>query len=108
MYKSVAIQPLMGNKYEVLKDITYKDIVVPEGYKTNGANIPRLFWPIFPPNKSDLMPAVIIHDFLCDQEEYKKADTYFAEVLEILQIRAIDRFLLVYAVKVYHKLRYGV
>ena len=107
-YSDVVISPLRGHKYKVLEPIRYKDVVVPVGYLTNGANVPRLFWSLYPPNKSDLLPAVIIHDYLCDQEQYEKADQYFDEVLEILQVKKIDRFLLVWVVKIYHKIRYKI
>ncbi len=106
MYSQVKIQPLKNNKFKILEDIVYKDIVIPRDYETNGADVPRLFWLYIPPNKSDILPAVIIHDYLCDKEEYEKADAYFEEVLVELGIKNLDRFLLVKSVRLYHKLKY--
>lgn len=105
-YDQVKIQPLPADKYLVLEDITFKDVVVPKNFKTNGADVPRLLWSIYPPNKSDFLPAVIIHDYLCDKEEYEKADNYFEEVLVELGIKNLDRFLLVKSVRLYHTIRY--
>jgi len=105
-YSDIHITPLRGNRYKINKAITYKDITVPEGYRTNGADIPRIFWSIFPPNKSDYLPAVIIHDYLCDLEDYTKADLYFYEILQELGVHKVSRWLLVNSVKAYHKVRY--
>ncbi len=108
MYSQVKVSPLAGDKYEILEDIIYKDIVIPKGYKTNGADIPRAFWSYMPPNKSDILPAVIVHDFLCDLEQYEKADKYFEEVLILLGIRGFDLFVLTKSVRVYHKVKYKI
>jgi hypothetical protein len=80
-YSDVFIQPLDNNKYILAIEIKYKNITVPKGFITNGADIPRLLWSFIPPNKSDLMPAVIVHDYLCYIEQYTMADKYFEEIL---------------------------
>ena len=89
LYNSLHISPRPGDKYKLIESFTYKDVTVPKGYHTNGANIPILLWSIWPPNRSDYLPAVVIHDYLCDLEEYEKADEYFKEILEILDINKI-------------------
>jgi len=89
-----------------VKSIVYKDVVVPAGYITNGADSPRLFWFIYPPNRTDILPAVIFHDYLCEKEDYEKADRYFDEILELLGVKRFDRWVLVTAVRLYHKIRY--
>ncbi len=102
MYSQVKLQPLKNNKFRILEDIVYKDIKIPKDYETNGADIPRIFWSFIPPNKSDILPAVIVHDFLCDKGEYKKADEYFEECLLVLGVKKIDKYLLVKSVRIYH------
>lgn len=106
-YSDICITPLKGDKYKILKDIRYKEIFIEAGYVTNGADIPRIFWSVFPPNKSDYLPAVIIHDYLCDREDYTLADKYFEEILTLLGVGPISRFLLVSSVKIYHKAKYN-
>jgi len=108
IYSQVIVQPLKGDKYKLLEDFQYKTVLVPKGYKTNGANIPRLFWAIYPPNKSDFLPAVIIHDYLCDKEEYKKADDLFEECLRELGVTSFDLTVLVKSVRIYHKIKYKI
>jgi hypothetical protein len=108
MYERIKLQPLASHKFKLLEDFTYRDVVVPKGYKTNGADIPRIFWSIYPPNRSDFLPAVIIHDYLCDKGEYKRADDLFEECLKELGVKRFDVVVLVGAVRLYHKLRYKI
>jgi hypothetical protein len=102
-YSDVGVQPLKSHKYRMLTALYYKDIKVPRGYRTNGADIPRLLWWVFPPNDSDILPAVIVHDFLCDRGHYCKADRYFNEIMKELQVSKTKRKILHKAVSLYTK-----
>ena len=104
---SIVTSPYGQRRLRLRRAFTYKDIKVPVGYITNGASVPRFFWWYQPPFDPAILPAVIIHDFLCDKEQYKKADRYFKEILELLDISATRVKILVGAVRVYHKIRYG-
>ena len=106
-YSDVQVQPLREKKYKLLQPITYKDVTVPAGYRTNGADVPRVFWSFCPPNTSDILPAVIVHDYLCYLEAYKKADDYFEEILILLKIRPWKVKILVHSVRIYHYLTKG-
>ena len=55
MYKTCA--PLF---YDIDDDI----VVIPAGFKTDLASIPRSLWSFISPARSDLMGASILHDFL--------------------------------------------
>lgn len=107
-YSDIQIQPLANHKFKVLQDIIFEDIVVPKGYKTNGADIPRVFWSIYPPNRADYLPAVILHDYLCDLEEYKKADDIFEKALRMLGVHKRTIWILVKAVRFWHRVKYGI
>lgn len=106
-YDVVVISPTSDNRYILKKELGYRDIVIPIGYKTNGANIPHLLWNIVPPFKPKYLPAVIVHDYLCDQKLYHKADTYFKEILYSLEYSIITRGM-VLIVRLYHRFKYGV
>lgn len=105
-YSDIQVSPIKDNKYKVLTDIVYKDIIVPTGYRTNGADIPRIFWSFYPPNRSDYLPAVIVHDYLCDLELYGKADKYFEEIMELMHIKKSTRLIMVGAAKLFHRIMY--
>ena len=91
MYERIKLQPLASHKFKLLEDFTYRDVVVPKGYKTNGADIPRIFWSIYPPNRSDFLPAVIIHElnwYKCYIEIDLKFDT-LDEIIDWTDISVI-------------------
>ncbi|MGP1484757.1 MAG: DUF1353 domain-containing protein [Campylobacter sp.] len=78
--KRPLLKPFDKDKFELMQDyeidpanlgLNAKKIKIPKGYKTNGANVPRLFWCIFAPNSPEYLSAVLVHDFLCDEAELK-------------------------------------
>lgn len=91
-------------KSELVEEIT---VEVPKGYKTNGANIPRIFWSIFPPNSPEYLSAVIAHDYLCDAKLYALADEALRHIMANLGVAKWKIYCFYYACRVWHKLRYG-
>ena len=77
----IELKPLSSNKFELLEDYSYKDIVIPKGFITDGATVPRWFWIVVPPFKPRHLPAVIVHDYLIGKGEIKKGNKYFRELL---------------------------
>jgi len=106
-YSDFKVYPMRNHRYKIIEDIQYYNVIVPKGYKTNGGNIPRLFWSILPPNDSEMLPLYIIHDYLCDLEQYKKADTYLYKVGLDLKVSKWKLKLVYYAIRLYHKIRYN-
>ena len=100
------ISPTQDNKYVLLDDYKILNVTVPKYYKTNGANIPRVFWFIIPPFKPKYLPAVIVHDYLCDKEEYTRADEMFTSILHNIE-KSWKTTTMIWAVKAYHKIKYG-
>jgi len=107
MQNYLHLTPTHNNKFIIVEDFKYKDVVVPQGYKTNGANIPRALWCIVPPFKPKYLKAVVLHDYLCDKEEYKKADEVFEEVLFSIE-KSLKTKMMIKAVKLYHKFKYKI
>lgn len=108
LFNNLTIRPRDADTYKIIDDYIYKDITVPAGYHTDGASVPRIFWIFWPPNRSAYLPAVIIHDYLCDLEEYEKADRYFKEIMEILEVNPITIFSFHKFVITYHWIRYDI
>lgn len=105
--KTPILQPSLDNTFIVAKPFRVNSsLTIPKGYKTNGANIPRVFWFIIPPFKPKYLPAVVVHDFLCDKERYKLADKIFEELLFSIE-KSLKTKIMVLAVKLYHFFRYG-
>jgi len=100
-YSNIDVSPLSNHRYILNREFRYRDVVVPVGFVTNGADIPRVFWSFYPPNRSDYLPAVIVHDYLCSFQEFEKADRYFKEILIALGISDFDVFVLWGGVRIY-------
>ena len=105
-YSDFKLQPLRNHKFKLLEKVKYKDLTIPKNFRTDGASVPRIFWSIFPPNRTDYLPCAIIHDYLCDKGEYKKADKYFKECLKEISVSKFTRYVFYYAVRIYHKIKY--
>lgn len=120
---NLILSALSNGNYLVIKpycvQLNSGDLIhIYRGYQTNGADIPRLFWRLYPPYSPEYMPAVVIHDFLCDkaietakdkkelQEKFLYADNAFREILERLNISKSKVKVFYNAVRLWHKMRY--
>lgn len=65
---NACIVPMKGYEYKTCKNmkvtIDDKKYVVPKGFETDLASIPRLLWPIFAPQYSGFVAPAILHDYL--------------------------------------------
>ncbi|AQW82904.1 DUF1353 domain-containing protein [Campylobacter pinnipediorum] len=116
--KRVIVKPFSKDKFELAEDFIFGYIKVPKGYKTNGANIPRLLWSLFPPNAPEYLSAIVIHDYLCDVADstikdnilknvnFKYADDMLLKALLTLSVNKFKSRLFYYSCRAYHKLRY--
>lgn len=75
-------------------------ITVPEGYCTDFASVPRIFWSIIPPIGL-YGKAAVIHDYLCDEQTRtrKEADLIFREAMSVLKVSPLQIFSMYYAVR---------
>lgn len=79
--------------YALTDDLTYDSsdgnmhIVVPKGFVTNLASVPRLFWAVLPPTGRYALPAVI-HDYLYWFQPYPKsaADGVLRDAMQQQQV----------------------
>ena len=107
------LKPVGKYQFELVENYRYRDIVVPKGYITDGASVPRIFWSIFPPNKAEYLSAAIVHDYLTDIVIEKKSITFrsvdntFRDMLIDLNVNKIEVKVLYWSVRLYHLLRYG-
>lgn len=90
-------------------------VSVPEGYVTDFATIPRIFWSIIPP-WGKYGKAAVIHDFLCTDGYYfreidgkrlqvavtrEEADNIFLEAMTVLNVDEVTRSAMYAAVRAY-------
>lgn len=121
MIEKPILIPINNNKFKLIKDYNVKlttgeTVLVSSGYETNGADIPRILWRLYPPFSPEYMPAVVIHDYLCDLADEKTdkkerkqaflfADKAFKDILEQLNISKIKVFLFYNAVRLHQTLK---
>lgn len=105
--KRPVLKPFSKDKFELVEDYRYGDVIVPKSYKTNGANVPRIFWSIFPPNSPEYLSAVIAHDYLCDKGFYKLADETLKEMMSELGVAKWKIWCFYTACRIWHKIKYG-
>lgn len=79
------------------KDLT---IVVPAGFSTDFASVPRIFWSILPP-WGPYAPAAIVHDYLYVTGiiPKKQADDIFLKIMKNLKVSKWKRNTMYQAVK---------
>ena len=109
-YTYLRVRPVKGNRWEIVDNYSKLGTFIPKGFITNGADVPRIFWSFFPPNRSDYFPAVVVHDFMCrdavDYYELLEADRELDTNLKRLQVGKVTRFCMVNACKMWHYFRY--
>lgn len=115
--KRVILKPFNEFSFELQEDYSFDfgflaKHTIKKGFKTNGADIPRMFWCFFPPNKPEYLSAVLIHDYLCDEAKntvslehkkraYEKADKVFYYAMQSLDTQKSTRLIFYYACRIY-------
>lgn len=89
-------------------------VIVPAGYLTDGASVPRMLWSLIPP-WGKYGQAAVLHDYLCDYGKIidkdkpvyitrKQIDEIFFEALEVLKVPKLTISLIKTGVNTYRKL----
>lgn len=80
-----------GDVYRVLRKfkVRYKDrqVTVPEGFESDGASIPRLFWRVITPADSRIIRAAFVHDYLYRKQPKNWTRQEADELFRLLCIR---------------------
>ena len=116
-FKRISVKPYDRYKFEVIEPLSVNlDIIkfiLPKGYTTDGASVPRVFWSLYPPYKPEWLTACVIHDFLCSRaihaddkkEAYRIADLALKEALEYLEVDKITTFMFYHFCDKIHKIK---
>ena len=99
-----------GRKWQLTRGFTYhvgskhsrNKIIVPAGFITDYASVPRFLWSLIPP-WGKYGKAAIIHDFLYQQRlcSRKFADTTFREAMQVLGVKSWRVFSMYWAVRMF-------
>jgi len=94
---------------DVLPERTY--IIVPEGFETNFASIPRIFWNIYPPMDPKYGKAAVIHDYLYSKDcsinlPRELCDKIFLEAMTVLGAGKFQKILFYILVRIFGESHY--
>lgn len=91
------------NRFVLLSDYRTPEVIVPCGFKTDGASVPRILQNIFPVVYK-YFPACIVHDYMYSgilANTKKQADDLFNVNLQRLKISSWYRIPMVAAVRLF-------
>ena len=98
-------KPAYGKPFgvELLGELKYyskildSEVIVPKGFKSDGASIPRVIWSWLPPF-GKYLNAAIIHDYYyslgeqkCAPIDYKLATKVFREAMKVCRVNLVRR-----------------
>lgn len=88
-------------KYQLTQTIKCAGHVVPAGFVSDGATVPRILWPIFPPI-GRYLKATLVHDYYLQQGiDRKTCDQHFKQCLIALNVAPWRVNAMFYAVRGY-------
>jgi hypothetical protein len=87
--------------YDVGEEGSDTTVMVPQGFTTDFASIPRIFWAVLP-RWGKYGNAAVIHDYLYYQQKYKRkqADKIFLEAMAVLEVPAWQKYPIYGAVRI--------
>jgi len=102
-HKEIKCSKIEGRKFRILEDVEVFGVLIPEGYETNGASVPRLFWEILSPFTEGFR-AALVHDFRYTNSKEltrKETDKEFFNNLKKCGVNNIRRSLVWIAVRTF-------
>ena len=102
----------VGNGYFLLNEpLIYnskklnQQIIVPSGFLTDLASIPRLLWSIFPPF-GKYSRAAVVHDYILSKKYYynltkKEYDDIFLEAMKAYNVNVFTRNIFYYSLRLF-------
>lgn len=107
-YSPICIEPYKAYHYHVCTDIHFKienkNYVIPKGFETDLASIPRFMWPIIAPANSSFIKPAIVHDWFyrktCDYNR-KQTDLIFYHLLRNEGVSWAQASAMYYAVRLF-------
>ena len=99
--------------YYIGKENSESWVLIPAGYLTDGASVPRPFWSFIPP-WGQYGQAAVVHDYLCDYGQVNVGnelvniervdiDQVMIESMSVLKVPFVTRFFITLALWLYRK-----
>jgi hypothetical protein len=106
MFKSpLQVEKIGENKWELLAPLVYEGTrryIIPTGFKTDFASVPRIFWYLCPPIAGNHAEPSVLHDYLCENyDDQPHADKMFLEAMQANDVGWFKRTIMFQAVRLY-------
>jgi hypothetical protein len=106
----LVVEQISGGIWETHEAFTFTwngtEIIVPEGFKTDFASVPRPFR-MFVPKSGKYNQAAVVHDFIyvhqVERFTKQEADLIFLDGMKVLGVGRMKRTIMYYAVKYFGK-----
>ncbi len=110
----VCIKPYKNYRYHTCDDIRFvvdqEIYIIPKGFETDLASLPRMVWPLMAPAHSALIPPAIVHDWFyrktCDYTR-KQTDLIFYHMLKNDGISTLKASIMYYSVRLFGRPYYN-
>jgi hypothetical protein len=102
------VEKIGKRQWRLAKDFSALDITVPEGFRTDGASVPRALWWMFDP-AGELFEAAVVHDYMYSKAISNKAtaDECFYLVALLYGVKSWKAKLAYLTVKLLGRGQYG-
>ena len=116
IYKPIKFEPVPNTTtIKVVEEYEFKNLAsihkIPVGFISDGASIPRPFWPFtYPPFHPKVITGAAVHDYLYRYKKVRRidADTLASEIWEDHGAGAIRTFLMYFAIRFFGRWHYGI
>jgi len=105
------VEHLDGKNWKVIESFIYhvgekgsdNIIIIPSGFVTDFASIPRFAWSIIGHPAGKYGKAAVVHDYLYRNKigSRKQADDVFLEAMDVLGVSKVKRYTMYYSVRAF-------
>ncbi|MGD9825770.1 DUF1353 domain-containing protein [Desulfobacter sp.] len=106
MFKSpLRVEKIGPNAWQLLAPLVFdgsEKIIVPAGFETDFASVPRFFWRFCPPAAGNHAEPSVLHDYLCvTSNDQPHTDKIFLEAMSANGVGWLKRTVMYIAVRAY-------
>lgn len=103
----LVVKECPDGKWELVEDLIYDGnrdtFIVPAGFKTDFASVPRVFWNIIPPTSPRYTKAAVLHDWFYAKQGVTRsdADGLFRRIMRDSGVGKVKRGIMWLAVRAF-------
>jgi len=107
MNTKIKLEMINNKYYKIIEDVKIDEFIIPKGFKTDGASIPKIFWSLFGcPFVGKYVKAAILHDYLYSGNidiTFHKANLKFYKNMRKSGVSKFKAFIMFKTVEIFGK-----